>query len=101
MIHSDNSCLTSERTGRLVNRTHYDADESTGLTVAIIEAVAEATSTDPLDLTDSLFDSVDPDALERVFDDFGSATASPGYVLFTYGDHTVRLQSDGCIEVFS
>lgn len=100
MIHSDNSYLTSERTGRLVHRTHYDADESAGLTVAIVEAIAEATSTDSLELTDSLFDSVDPDALERVFDDFGSATAAPGYVLFSYGDNTIRLQSDGCIEVF-
>jgi len=38
------------------------------ITEAVVWAVAEAKDVDPLDLDVALYDSVDPDALERILD---------------------------------
>lgn len=61
----------------------------------IIDALAAATDTDPLEL-DPLYDVVDPEALDRFLaaDPTGEAT-----VAFGYDGHSVEVRSDGAIAV--
>lgn len=59
----------------------------------VIEAVAEATDGDPLDM-EPLYDVVDPEALDCLF-----ATAVTGHVSFQYDGHDVTVHSDGRVLV--
>lgn len=64
-------------------------------TLRIVDAIADATDTDPLEL-DPLYEVVDPEAMERFLesDPTGAAT-----VVFTYHGHAVEVRSDGAIAV--
>lgn len=60
------------------------------LSTTIVLAVAEATDTDPLDLSPALFDVVDPDALDSLFDSAAEDT-----------DVALRFREWGCaVTVF-
>lgn len=65
------------------------------LSLRIIDALADATDTDPLEL-DPLYDVVDPEALDRFLeaDPTGEAT-----VQFSYHGHSVAVRSDGAVAV--
>ena len=87
------------------NRTAYQtvhdmaADES--LSVSVVEAVASAKGVDPLDLREPLYETVDPDALDRLFalDSFGSPRTD-GTVTMWLGGCRVEVESTGLIRVF-
>lgn len=59
----------------------------------IVEAVADAVDSDPVELT-PLYRAVDPDALEAVLE-----TADGARVRFEYEDRTVEVRSDGSVTV--
>lgn len=59
----------------------------------VVEAVAEYSGTDVLDLP-PLYDSIDPDALERILPGM-----TEGYVSFVYADQRVTVDSYGAISV--
>ena len=61
--------------------------------LAVVEAVAAATNARPEDMP-PLFEVVDPDALERIFNQTGT-----GEVAFRYCGRLVRVHADGRIEV--
>lgn len=68
------------------------------ITQRVVEAISEATGTDPLEL-EPLYDTVDPDCLENLF----TETASPGSqtngrVSFTASGCRVTVWSDGDVE---
>lgn len=63
----------------------------------VLEAVADARGTDPLELDRPLYDVVDPDALDALFAaDDGTDTLR---VEFTYGGYRVTVRGDGQIGV--
>ncbi|WP_161973230.1 HalOD1 output domain-containing protein [Halostella litorea] len=51
-----------------VSRTAEDGDPST----TVVLAVAEALDTDPLDLSPALYEVIDPDALDSLFESAGA-----------------------------
>ena len=63
---------------------------------AVVELVAEATETDPLDLP-VLHESVDTDALDALFGEEGPAEGVT--VTFGYGSVEVRIESGSHIDV--
>ena len=63
--------------------------------VKVVDAVAAATGTDPLDLYPPLFNVIDPGALDRLFRDDAEAV-----VTFTYNGCRVRVvNDDGEVDV--
>ncbi len=65
---------------------------------AIVETVAEAKDVDPLDL-DSLYEVIDPDALDSLFAPTNGSPRSDGKIAFEYADHTVVVSSDGTVRL--
>ena len=85
----------------------YEVSASESTSGGVIEAVAAASNVRAVESDDgtgavleALFDVVDPDALDALFQ--GGArgrTRIDGEVTFTYSGHDVRVRSDGTIEV--
>lgn len=55
----------------------------------VVYAVANADGVDPIDLA-PLYDTIDPEALDALFDDGGEGT-----ITFTYAGHEVEVTADG------
>lgn len=60
----------------------------------IVDVLAAATDSDPLSMNPTLYDVIDPDALDRLLD-----TDQQVEVRFAYGSHTVVVDSDGTVSV--
>lgn len=73
----------------------FDRESSVG--VSIVEAIAGAEGVTPIELEFTLYDYVNPDALDALFDDH-RALGDPGVDL-TIGRHQVRIENDGRILV--
>ncbi len=81
-----------------MTRQHiYTPSESESLSQTIVYAVAETKGVDPVDLTERLYDCVDPDALDRLFDTGGHEAV--GSVVFTMAGCTVRIESERAVVV--
>ena len=87
-----------ERTERHPDEHRYEWSSDTPLSVAVIEAVASATSRDPTEI-ESMYEYVDPDALDTLFETGAGRTAS-GTVSLPVADHLVVADSDGEIVVY-
>lgn len=81
----------------VVYSTAEERAESTDLSVAVIETLAEAREESPVEMEQPLYDVVDPDALDRLFtaDDADAV----GRVVFELGAHEITVHSDGDILV--
>ena len=65
----------------------------------VVEKVAEQEGVGPCDL-DSLYDVVNPDALDALFAPTSNATVhSGGHVEFTYCGYDITVKSDGHVLV--
>ncbi|NHN48422.1 hypothetical protein G9464_12575 [Halostella sp. JP-L12] len=75
------------------------AADSQPVSQTVVLAVAEATGDDPLELP-PLFDTIDPDALNKLFDSsaFG-ADGREGQVEFTYAGCDVTVRGDERVAV--
>lgn len=62
---------------------------------AVIEAIAEAEGTDVIELSPPLYEVIEPEALEHLFD--GHSTL--GKVVFTYNGCEVSVFDDGYVSV--
>ncbi|MFC4543220.1 HalOD1 output domain-containing protein [Halosolutus amylolyticus] len=71
-----------------------DADDRTSM--RIIEAVSTAQRVSPDELELPLYDVVDPEALDRLFD---ADPATDLRVSFEYADHTVQVRSGGRVSI--
>lgn len=69
--------------------------DSRSVSRAVIDAVAAAEGTPPTKLTPPLYDVVDPEALDNVFD----GKASLGKVVFNYNSYEVSVEADGYVAV--
>ena len=76
----------------------YDPDGKRTLVEAVVEAIAEAEDTDPGDLP-PLYETVDPDALERLFDRRGGAGEASAVLGFEFETWHVFVAADGRIRV--
>lgn len=75
-------------------------DWSRPLSMAVVQAVAEAEGTTPTDLDRPLGEIIDPDSLNALFDPGGhQETQTPGSVRFTYRGYDVHVHSNGWVEV--
>lgn len=63
------------------------------LGATIVEAVAEAEGVDPGEISDPLYEVVDPDALAALF------TGGSGRVIFEYGGYIVTVDSEATVDV--
>ncbi|WP_123535325.1 HalOD1 output domain-containing protein [Halosimplex salinum] len=68
--------------------------ETQQISVDVIETIASVTGTDPLSMDPPLYEAVDTDALDTLYE--RSAMAS---VEFEYNGHTVRIDSDRTVTV--
>lgn len=75
-------------TGALVHRRVADVDGS--VSMAVIEALAEARGVSPLEIEQPLYDAVDPDALDALFERGDDALKS-GRVVFTTSGYEVTV----------
>ncbi|WP_254272935.1 HalOD1 output domain-containing protein [Haloarcula marina] len=65
--------------------------------VEVVELVADAAETDPVELERPLADVIDPRALDNLFD--GRATV--GEVSFVFYEYEVTVTADGDVDVES
>lgn len=87
---------------RAAYQTVHDMASDDSLSVSVVEAVAEAKGSDPLDLRETLYEVVDPDALDRLFpvDPHGTSWTD-GRVTLNLCDCRVVIQGTGLIRVFN
>ncbi|WP_265109310.1 HalOD1 output domain-containing protein [Halosolutus halophilus] len=64
------------------------------ISVRVVEAIADATNTDALDLKPPLYDAIDPSALDQLFTGTEAVT-----VQFDYQGHAVTVRGDGTVAV--
>lgn len=69
--------------------------QSDDVILEVVEKIAAAENVDPLELTPPLYDVVDPDALEKLFDN----DRTLGTFTFNYRGYEVSVLSDGCVSV--
>lgn len=82
----------------LVHRTGAESDGDGAVSSVVVEALVEAEGTAATGLTTPLYEAVDPDALDRLFET-GSAGAS-GRVEFPYADYRVTVTVDDDVYVY-
>lgn len=81
-------------------RLHHDWDRDTDVNMTILEAVSEATDTDLIDLP-SLYEHIDPDALDSVFRHSSGTRQAEGSVSFEFAGHPITVHSSGEIVVYA
>lgn len=101
MALGDGNAGNAEAIGRSPKvTTRYDRDSDAELSFVILESVAEAAGVDPSDLDEPMYETVDPEAIGKLFSDVGTPAATPGQVVFEYCGHSVVVRSDGRISVY-
>lgn len=63
----------------------------------IVQKVAEIKGEEPIALNPTLYDAIDPDALETLFQD----GCEYGYVVFEWLGHEIRVDQSGAVSVVS
>lgn len=86
-----------DRTEPAYQSRYLPSGEGT-IVYSILEAVAEVTGSSPSQLDEPLYESVDPDALEQLFESFDES--ADGYVSFDFCGVRVITHSDGDIDVY-
>ncbi|MXV62208.1 hypothetical protein GS429_09070 [Natronorubrum sp. JWXQ-INN-674] len=80
---------------------HHDSEGTATITTTIVHAIASIAETDVSQGEFSLYDSVDPDALDRLFRQKADGTErSGGHVAFTALEHEVYVYANGDIIVY-
>lgn len=71
----------------------------TDVTSTIIETIADAEGVPPEDLDGCLYDVVEPEALNRLFQQGDDGPATDGLVSFDFYEYTVTVHSDSTVEI--
>ncbi|RQG97329.1 HalOD1 output domain-containing protein [Natrarchaeobius chitinivorans] len=80
---------------------HHDSDGTATITTTIVHALAEIVETDVSQGEFSLYDSVDPDALDRLFSRKADGTErTGGHVAFTALEHEVFVYANGDVIIY-
>lgn len=80
-----------------MSQVQTEVSRGSSICQTIVESVAEAEGTDPIELTPPLYEVIDPDSLERLFDD----KRSLGKIVFNYNSYQVSVFPDGYVSVES
>ncbi|OVE83836.1 HalOD1 output domain-containing protein [Natronolimnobius baerhuensis] len=83
-------------TGTAGTLVRYDIADEQSVTEAVIDAVATATGTDPIELP-PLYDSIDPDALNTLFDRQREGAGLE--MAFFYADYHIAIEGGDRIIV--
>ena len=79
----------------------HDPDGSATLTTTIVHALANVADVDVSQGEFSLYDSIDPDALERIFGKKSDGSRrSGGHVAFTALEHEVWVFANGDVFIY-
>lgn len=85
----------------LVYRTEYEyGNETDGLTVIIVDALADVTDVSPTEIVPRISESVDPDALERVFRPLPDGSRRDGRLTFYLLDFRISLDGNGTVSIY-
>lgn len=68
------------------------------VSLRVIHAVADAEDVAPTEIA-PLYETIDPDALARLFQSPGGASRADGTITFTYHGRRVRVDADGTVTV--
>lgn len=96
---SDDSDAPTAVWGRDVHHTYHDPEGEATLSTAVIEAVAAVAGVDPSRTRVPLARSINPDALDQLFDRRGDDPDDDAQVVFSVWDLTVIVHADGNIFV--
>jgi hypothetical protein len=77
----------------------HDPDDSARLSTTVVHALADVMGQDATDVEFVLSDSVDPEALDRLFGVTDETTKTTGHVAFSVDNHLVTVYSDGQIVI--
>ena len=80
-----------------MNRVQADVSRGSTICQTVVKSIAEAEGTDPIDLTPPLYEVIDPNALERLFEN----KQALGKVIFNYNSYEVSVFTDGYVSVKS
>lgn len=84
----------------LVYRARHDPDGAANLSTTVAHAIAECLNVDVTDGSFSLYECVDPDALDALFRPrHDGVPRSGGSITFFVQDHRVTVHADGQIIV--
>ncbi|WP_049924682.1 HalOD1 output domain-containing protein [Halopiger djelfimassiliensis] len=79
----------------------HDPDGTATITTTIVHALASIADTDVSQGEFSLYDSVDPDALDRIFSKKADGTErSGGHVAFTALEHEIYVYANGDVIIY-
>jgi len=79
--------------------TTHDPDGTSKLSTTVIHALADVMGADVSTAGFTLYDSVDPDALDRIFANGEGTERELGHVAFTVEGHRVTVYGDGRIVI--
>lgn len=74
-----------------------DVSRGSSICQTIVESIAEAEGTDPIELTPPLYEVIDPDSLESLF----ANKQALGKIIFSYNSYQVSVFPDGYVSVES
>jgi hypothetical protein len=95
-----NQPRVAESTAEPIFETQYEyGSETEGLTVVIIDAIADAMGVSPTEVAPRISDSVDPDAMERVLRPRPDGTERSGRLTFYLCRFRVTIDSDGTVTI--
>lgn len=81
-------------------RVTHDPDGPATLSTTVVHALADCMGVDPTDGRISLYDAVDPDALDELFRPRHDGTArSRGRVSFVVSGYRVTVEADGDVVI--
>ena len=86
----------------MLQRADHDMEAETNVCQSVIDALSNVEEADPEELASPIHDSVDLDALDRLFSPRfdGTPRMTTGFVEFTVRDCRVVVHSDGEILVY-
>lgn len=85
--------------GRVVHRSWFDPESDTELGVVVVRALAAVEDADPTEVDFRLHDSIDVDALAKMYRHADGRPGSPWRMEFTVHDRHVSVRDDGRITV--
>lgn len=79
---------------------YHDSESTAKLSTTVIHALADVMGTDVTDTGFQLHDSIDPNALDRIFSDrTGGSSSTPSHLAFTVENYQVTVYSSGQIVI--
>lgn len=96
---NENPDVPAEMDGPDVHHTSHDPDEHGSLSTTVIEAVAAVAGIDPSRTRIPIDRSINPDALDKLFERRGDEAEEGACLVFPVWEYTVVVHADGHVFV--